>query len=51
MPALHSGCRLPLPDALVVATAKIVEANLLATTNRGWPPRSDLDLRAEILEP
>lgn len=42
------GARLPLPDALVIATAQGVSADLLVTTDRGWPSRSRLDLRGEL---
>ncbi|MBK5221774.1 MAG: PIN domain-containing protein [Acidimicrobiia bacterium] len=41
---------LKLPDALVIATAAVVDADLLITTDRGWPPRHRLGLRAEIVE-
>jgi predicted nucleic acid-binding protein len=28
-----------LPDALVIATALAIEADVILTTDRGWPPR------------
>lgn len=31
------GRRLRLPDALVVATAEVLAADVLITTDRGWP--------------
>jgi predicted nucleic acid-binding protein len=36
------GQRLKLPDALVVATAINLEANVLVTTDRGWPSNATL---------
>ena len=39
---------LKLPDALVIATADVLDADLLLTTDRGWPSRSKLGLRATI---
>jgi len=36
------GQRLKLPDALVVATAINLEADVLVTTDRGWPSRTKL---------
>jgi predicted nucleic acid-binding protein len=39
--ALH-GPRLKLPDALVVATAINIEAEVLVTTDRGWPSKAKL---------
>ena len=42
------GSRLPLPDALVIATAQQVSADLLVTTDRGWPPRAELGLSGEL---
>jgi len=39
---------LKLPDALVIATAGTLDADLLITTDRGWPTRSSLGLRATI---
>ncbi len=42
------GQRMRLPDALVVATAIVMDADLLVTTDRKWPRRSTLGLRAQI---
>lgn len=39
-----------LPDALVIATASQIDADHLITTDRKWPPRSTLKLRASISE-
>ncbi len=39
-----------LPDALVIATASHIDADHLITTDRTWPPRSTLKLRASISE-
>lgn len=39
---------LKLPDALVVATAGHLDADHLVTTDRAWPSRSKLELRARI---
>lgn len=39
---------LKLPDALVIATASHLDADHLITTDRGWPSRSKLRLRAAI---
>jgi predicted nucleic acid-binding protein len=36
------GGRLKLPDALVIATAINLEADVLATTDRGWPSAATL---------
>ena len=36
------GGRLRLPDALVVATAQVLEADTLVTTDRRWPRRRSL---------
>jgi predicted nucleic acid-binding protein len=44
--ARHAGLR--LPDALVLATAHVLDADLLVTTDRKWPSRSKLGLRATI---
>lgn len=41
------GRRLPLPDALVVATALSVGADRVVTTDAGWP---DLDLTVEVID-
>jgi predicted nucleic acid-binding protein len=45
--ARHGG-RLELPDALVVATAHALDVDVLVTSDRGWPSRSRLGLRAEV---
>jgi predicted nucleic acid-binding protein len=39
---------LKLPDALVIATAITSDADLLLTTDRRWPSRRRLQLRAEV---
>ncbi|HXH56327.1 type II toxin-antitoxin system VapC family toxin [Iamia sp.] len=39
---------LKLPNALVIATTDTLDADLLVTTDRRWPPRSRLGLRAMI---
>lgn len=39
---------LKLPDALVIATAHYLDADHLVTTDRGWPSRSKLRLRAAV---
>ena len=41
---------LKLPDALVIATASHLDADHLITTDRKWPARSKLKLRASIEE-
>ncbi len=41
---------LKLPDALVIATASHIDADHLVTTDRGWPTRAKLRLRASISE-
>lgn len=41
---------LKLPDALVIATASNLDADHLITTDREWPSRSKLRLRASISE-
>ena len=41
--ARHGG-RLKLPDALVVATANVVGADVLVTTDRAWPSPEALGL-------
>ena len=46
--ARHGG-RMKLPDALVVATAIVVGADLLITTDRGWPSRRSLGLGGRLL--
>lgn len=45
--ARHAGA-LPFPDALVVATALVVGADRLLTTDAGWPP---LPVAVEVLAP
>ncbi|MEX2373506.1 MAG: PIN domain-containing protein [Dehalococcoidia bacterium] len=42
------GARLKLPDALVLATASVLDADYIITTDRRWPTRAALGLRAEI---
>lgn len=39
---------LKLPDALVIATAIVLDADWLLTTDRSWPARDALRLRATI---
>jgi predicted nucleic acid-binding protein len=39
---------LKLPDALVIATADTLDADHLLTTDRRWPSRRRLGLRAEV---
>jgi predicted nucleic acid-binding protein len=39
---------LKLPDALVIATAAVLDADHLVTTDRRWPARSRLGVRAAI---
>lgn len=41
---------LKLPDALVIATAGHLEAEHLVTTDRGWPSRAKLKVKASISE-
>lgn len=41
---------LKLPDALVIATASYLNADHLVTTDRGWPSKTKLRLRASIAE-
>jgi predicted nucleic acid-binding protein len=43
------GRRLKLPDALVVATAIGSGAGVLVTTDRGWPPASDLGYSGRLV--
>lgn len=45
--AVH-GARLHLTDVLVIATAIVLEADVLLTTDRGWPRRSIFGLRAQL---
>ena len=44
--AAHRSLR--LPDALVIATAVVVDADQLVTTDRKWPSRARLGLRADV---
>jgi predicted nucleic acid-binding protein len=37
-----------LPDALVIASAGVLDADVLVTTDRGWPPRTRLGIRGTI---
>jgi predicted nucleic acid-binding protein len=46
--ALH-GPRLKLPDALVVAIAINLEAEVLVTTDRGWPSKAKLGFDGSIV--
>ena len=43
------GRRLRLPDALVVATAQVLEADALITTGRRWPRRQTLRFDGRLL--
>ncbi|MGE0135778.1 MAG: type II toxin-antitoxin system VapC family toxin [Dehalococcoidia bacterium] len=43
------GSRLRLPDALVIATAVVLDADVILTTDRRWPSRSALGLPARIV--
>jgi predicted nucleic acid-binding protein len=43
------GQRLKLPDALVIATAINSEADVLVTTDRGWPSRTKLGFAGIIV--
>lgn len=45
--AEHPGIK--LPDALVVATAKVLDAERLVTTDRRWPSARELGLSTELL--
>lgn len=47
--ARHGG-RLKLPDALVVATARTLEADVLVTTDRKWPTARAMGLAATLVE-
>jgi predicted nucleic acid-binding protein len=42
--------RLKLPDALVIATAQVLDADVLLTTDRNWPKRGALGLRSRLVE-
>ncbi|MFN2610020.1 MAG: type II toxin-antitoxin system VapC family toxin [Actinomycetota bacterium] len=37
--------KLRLPEALVIATAQVIEADLVATTDTGWPRLPDVKIR------
>ena len=41
---------LKLPDALVIATASVLNADVLITTDRRWPSRKKLGLHATIAQ-
>lgn len=41
---------LKLPDALVIATASHLQAEHLVTTDRGWPTRAQLEVKAAITQ-
>lgn len=43
------GQKLKLPDALVVATAIQRGADVLVTTDRGWPTKSKLGYRGDLI--
>ncbi|MEX0949304.1 MAG: PIN domain-containing protein [Acidimicrobiia bacterium] len=43
------GSRLRLPDALVIATARDLDADALVTADRNWPTRRALRLRARLV--
>jgi predicted nucleic acid-binding protein len=43
------GSRLRLPDALVIATAHDLDADVLVTGDRNWPTRRALRLRARLV--
>jgi len=43
------GPRLKLPDALVIATAINLEADVLVTTDRGWPSNATLGFEGVIV--
>ena len=44
------GQKLKLPDALVIATAVQREADVLVTTDRGWPAKSRLGFRGNLIK-
>jgi len=44
------GQKVKLPDALVIATAIHVEAGVLVTTDRGWPPKSKLGFEGNLIK-
>lgn len=43
------GPRVRLPDALVIATATVLEADVLLTTDRGWPRRGALGFAGQLV--
>jgi len=43
------GSVLRLPDALVIATARELDADVLVTSDRNWPTRRALRLRARLV--
>jgi predicted nucleic acid-binding protein len=43
------GPRLRLPDALVVATAQVLDADRLVTTDHRWPDAATLPFRGELV--
>ncbi len=48
---LRASVGLPMPDALIVASAVVVSADLLITDDRSWRPRlSDVAPELEVLE-
>jgi predicted nucleic acid-binding protein len=48
---IRAAASLPMPDALIVASALVGEANVLITTDRSWRTKAgDLALGTEILE-
>lgn len=44
------GPRLRLPDALVIATAVVLDADVILTTDRKWPSRSALRVQVHIMQ-
>jgi hypothetical protein len=46
--AVHSS-RLPFPDAMVVATAIILDADRLVTTDRRWPHAVAMGFDGELV--
>jgi len=48
---LRALTNLPMPDALIVSSARVVDADLLVTSDRSWRPRlADVVTDLEILE-
>ncbi len=43
------GQKVKLPDALVIATAIQNGADVLITTDRGWPPKSELGFEGNLI--